>query len=95
MSVLPDLNNVSVRFSACKILIPMLNFIIGLGWQPLNPNQLRFLVPILSDAKKKQVVIQKIKFSSSSMMVVDTEPIGGEGAPLVVYNLLPTTMMSG
>jgi hypothetical protein len=51
MSVLPDLNNVSIRFGTGKILIPMLNFIIGLAWQPLNPNQLRLLVPILPDAK--------------------------------------------
>ena len=51
MSVLPYLNNVSIRFGTRKILIPMLDFIIGLGWQPLNPNHLRLLVPVLPDAK--------------------------------------------
>ena len=88
MSVLPDLNNVSIRFGTGKILIPMLNFIIGLAWQPLNPNQLRLLVPILPDTKKKQVVVKKVELSSAPMLVGDPEPMGGDGAPLVIVHLL-------
>ena len=95
MSVLPDLNNVSLRFGTGKILIPMLNFISGLAWQPLNPYHFRFLIPILPDAQQKQVVVKKIELSSAPMMVGGPKRMGGDGSPLVVVSLLAAANVSG
>ena len=95
VSVLPDLNNVSLRFRTGKILIPVLNFISGLAWQPLNPYHFRFLVPILPDPKQKQVVVKKIKLSSASMMIGGPKRMTGDSTRLVVVSLLATANVSG
>ena len=95
VSVFPDLNNVSLRFSTGKILIPVLNFISGLAWQPLNPYHFRFLVPVLPDPKEKQIVVKKIELSSASMMIGGPKRMIGESTRLEVVSLLAPANVSG